>query len=213
MVMLSRGVVIRRIALILVGLLFSCSAALAVPVKIDFTGQAFTTPFPPIPTGPYPATGSVAFDTDDGTLTRDASGVYTFTMDFQSPFHSFYASLQYDMGIYSGEKFNGLGGGAFSGYGALFQFSDTDVTALNLLGSNGIGQSIGITSGFGFIQYGGTCGSYCAFINVETVTIHDEGLSAVLAVPGPILGAGLPGLLMAIAGFIGWRRNRRPLVA
>jgi hypothetical protein len=33
-------------------------------------------------------------------------------------------------------------------------------------------------------------------------------------VPGPILGAGLPGLLMAVAGFIGWRRSRlsRPCI-
>jgi hypothetical protein len=27
--------------------------------------------------------------------------------------------------------------------------------------------------------------------------------------PSPVVGAGLPGLLMAIAGFIGWRRSRR----
>jgi hypothetical protein len=32
-----------------------------------------------------------------------------------------------------------------------------------------------------------------------------------LAVPGPVVGAGLPGLLMAVAGFIGWRRSRRAL--
>jgi hypothetical protein len=33
--------------------------------------------------------------------------------------------------------------------------------------------------------------------------------SDVLAVPGPIVGAGLPSLLMAVAGFIGWRRSHR----
>jgi hypothetical protein len=117
--------------------------------------------------------------------------------------------LRYDLGVYSGSQFNGLGGGAFAGYGAQFQFSDTDVTALNVQGSNGAGQNFFLTSTFGFIQYGGTCGSYCATFTVETVTIHDEGLDGVLAVPGPVVGAGLPDLLMAIAGIIGWRRSRR----
>lgn len=30
-------------------------------------------------------------------------------------------------------------------------------------------------------------------------------------VPSPIVGAGIPGLLMAIAGFIGWRHSRRAI--
>jgi hypothetical protein len=32
-----------------------------------------------------------------------------------------------------------------------------------------------------------------------------------LAVPGPIVGAGLPGILIAFVGYFGWRRNRRAL--
>jgi len=35
----------------------------------------------------------------------------------------------------------------------------------------------------------------------------------VAPVPGPIVGAGLPALLMAIAGFIGWRRSRHASAA
>jgi hypothetical protein len=32
-------------------------------------------------------------------------------------------------------------------------------------------------------------------------------------VPGPIVGAGLPGNLTAVAGFIGWHRSRRAIAA
>ena len=34
-----------------------------------------------------------------------------------------------------------------------------------------------------------------------------------LAVPGPIVGAGLPGIAMAVAGFFAWRRSRRTISA
>jgi hypothetical protein len=33
----------------------------------------------------------------------------------------------------------------------------------------------------------------------------------VVPVPSPVVGAGLPGLVMAVAGFIGWRRSRRSI--
>ncbi len=84
----------------------------------------------------------------------------------------FSASLNYDMGIHSGDKFGGLGGGALKGtlkwpiaVGAQFQLSDTDPTALNIVGSNGVGQSVQLTPTFGFVQHGGTCGSWCTYFH------------------------------------------------
>lgn len=32
--------------------------------------------------------------------------------------------------------------------------------------------------------------------------------AVVAAVPGPVVGAGLPGIVMALAGLIAWRRRR-----
>jgi hypothetical protein len=50
----------------------------------------------------------------------------------------------------------------------------------------------------GYVQYG-TCGTRCASLNVSSVSISE--------VPGPIVGAGLPGLVMALGGLIAWRRR------
>jgi hypothetical protein len=132
--------------------------------------------------------------------------VYTFThLDDPLSFTSFSVSFFYDLGIYSGSAFGGLGGGGFGGFGnAEIKFSDTDTTALNVQGTNNTGLSIFLTSTSGGIQYGGTCGSYCAVFSVETVTIHDEGLRP-LAVPGPLVGGGLPGLAMGLGGLLAWR--------
>jgi hypothetical protein len=47
----------------------------------------------------------------------------------------------------------------------------------------------------------------------EVETTGTWSLVAASPVPGPIVGAGLPGLLVAVAGFIGWRRSRRAIAA
>jgi hypothetical protein len=47
----------------------------------------------------------------------------------------------------------------------------------------------------------------------EIIQLSDFASPLPSAVPGPVAGAGLPGLAMAVAGFIGWRRSRRALTA
>jgi hypothetical protein len=51
--------------------------------------------------------------------------------------------------------------------------------------------------------------SYAPSINTGNVY---NGLSGVSAVPGPIAGAGLPGLLFAGGGLLGWWRRRQKIV-
>jgi hypothetical protein len=47
------------------------------------------------------------------------------------------------------------------------------------------------------------------YVEHEFVTLASDGVQVPSAVPGPVLGAGLPGLMLAGAGLLGrWRRKR-----
>ena len=68
--------------------------------------------------------------------------------------------------------------------------------------SDGGFSNVDIGPGGGFFQSGTCPGLPCGFLNVSSATLVD------LSVPGPIAGAGLPGLLLAGGGFFAWWRRR-----
>jgi hypothetical protein len=195
--------ILGQLATLLAAICTCSSLTKASTLSLSFDVALFSEFTPGLP-APDRLTGFVAWTFDDldpihstqvTSLNLTLNG-RVFTLPEVGVFTSANTSIPSDMivigGIYDGTFPNTLGS-----YGPSTDFGlgiGNAFTAPFLLGAAAVFEQIP-NGGFRTCIEFDRAGSACPY--------------GVSAVPGPLVGAGLPGLFMAIAGFIGWCRSRR----